>query len=262
MESKNEFNKAWAGAHAEKPLRDIAREEDVTPEEKSVIDGIAVRRGEKAMEGFENGDDKEASIEEKRQELANIVKEKLEKFQDEIKLFALTTTSGELNGFYGTSRFPWLGYDDRSKPGDYELFGVDPEESNYPQNTEIGYVKHRKKNIYTFVHKIGRTLHTPSRGGNSFLISLGFKEGSPHEKEISDSIMALFETLKSYEAHNSDSVEVENRDLAEIAKQGIPVLEAFEDTWKKIKPEHTDRLNITDLIREYKKLYEDNKSAL
>jgi len=42
--------KARIGAGAEKTLRDAAREEGVTPEEKKVLDRVAEKRGEKAMQ--------------------------------------------------------------------------------------------------------------------------------------------------------------------------------------------------------------------
>lgn len=273
MESKNEFNKAWAGAHAEKPLRDLAREEDITPEEKEVIDGIAVRRGEKAMQDFEEGINQELSIEEKRQELANIVKEKLEKFKDEIENFYFFTYSERLNGGWGTDMnditVSW-GKDlpaDKGGIENIEFNNVDPDMSgnvnSYTQRTEIGYVKSKRRNLYTLVRNIGRTLHTPERVGNSFVVTMKFKEGSLHEKEIIGSIMALFETLNSYKNFEGGSMKHVYEDLAAIAKQGIPVLEAFEDISKQNKIfQKPGRLNLTDLIKEYKALYERYKSAL
>lgn len=273
MEPKNEFNKAWTGAHAEKPLRDLAREQDITPEEKEVIDNIAVRRGEKAMQDFEAGINQEPSIEEKRQELADALKQKLEQFKDEIENFYFFTYSGKLNGGWGTDMnditVGWRKDLPADKGGieNIEFHNVDPDMggsvNSYTQRTEIGYVKSKRRNTYTLVRNIGRALHTPERVGNSFVVTMKFKEGSVHEKEIVDSVMALFETLKSYKNFDGGSTKHMYEDLAAIAKQGIPVLEAFEDISKqnKIFQKH-GRLNLTDLIQEYKELYQRYKDVL
>lgn len=47
-----DIEQAWIGAHAEKPVRDLAREEGVSEEEKAILDKLAERRGEKAMQEY------------------------------------------------------------------------------------------------------------------------------------------------------------------------------------------------------------------
>jgi len=47
-----DVDKAWTGALAEKPVRDLAREEGVSEEEKAILDRLAMRRGEKALQEY------------------------------------------------------------------------------------------------------------------------------------------------------------------------------------------------------------------
>ncbi len=47
-----DIEQAWVGAHAEKAVRDLAREEGVSEEEKAILDRLAERRGEKAMQEY------------------------------------------------------------------------------------------------------------------------------------------------------------------------------------------------------------------
>ena len=46
------IEESWIGAQAEKPIRDLGREEEVTEEEKAILDRLAERRGEKAMKEY------------------------------------------------------------------------------------------------------------------------------------------------------------------------------------------------------------------
>lgn len=47
-----DIDTARVGAFAEKPVRDLAREEGATEEEKAILDRLAERRGEKAMQEY------------------------------------------------------------------------------------------------------------------------------------------------------------------------------------------------------------------
>lgn len=47
-----DIEQAWIGAHAEKPIRDLALEEGVSKEEKAILVRLAERRGEKAMQEY------------------------------------------------------------------------------------------------------------------------------------------------------------------------------------------------------------------
>lgn len=47
-----DIEQAWIGAQAEKPIRDLAREEEISEEEKAILDRLAERRGEKAMQEY------------------------------------------------------------------------------------------------------------------------------------------------------------------------------------------------------------------
>lgn len=60
---QNGWERDWVGAHAEKHLRDIAREPDILPEEKEVFDGVAERRGNAAMRDFDTNQTKRSDAE-------------------------------------------------------------------------------------------------------------------------------------------------------------------------------------------------------
>jgi len=47
-----DVEQARTGAHAEKLVRDVAREAGVSEEEKTILDRLAERRGEKAMHEY------------------------------------------------------------------------------------------------------------------------------------------------------------------------------------------------------------------
>lgn len=53
-----DIDKAWAGALAEKPVRDLAREGEVSEEEKAILDRLAMRRGEKALQEYDTEKEK------------------------------------------------------------------------------------------------------------------------------------------------------------------------------------------------------------
>ena len=48
----NDVKQAWAGAQAEKPVRDMALEEGITEDEKALLTRLAERHGEKAMQEY------------------------------------------------------------------------------------------------------------------------------------------------------------------------------------------------------------------
>lgn len=214
----------------------------------------------------------EVSVEKRREELAVVVREKLEQFKEELQEFYFHTTSATYGGFAGTEKMfigvPSWRNDIKESLENTEFHGVDPQKSHaFPQGVEIGYIKNKSHNWYGLVHNIGRALHTPDRLGNFFAIGLKFKEVAPHAQEIVDSIMELLATLKSYQNFSGSSREESRknveRDLAEIAKQGIPVLRAFEDISTKVKSRNPNEIfKISDLIEEYKSLYEQYKDAL
>jgi len=51
-EKINDVEQSWIGALGEKPVRDLAREQGVNEEEKAILDRLAERRGEKAMQEY------------------------------------------------------------------------------------------------------------------------------------------------------------------------------------------------------------------
>lgn len=83
------FNNAWEAAHAIKPIRDLARESDVTPDEKKVLDGLAERREAKLMGGT-----------------AAVSSEKTEKKDDSSLEEAPSFFAGMVEGSDGRGYFP------------------------------------------------------------------------------------------------------------------------------------------------------------
>lgn len=183
--------------------------------------------------------------EKRREVLAEIVKQNLEKYMSEIKNFSLMTCSVEANGCFSTNNsLPPLQYDSRYDT-DYKFFGL-PKTRNYIQEGKSGYVAMPHMNYYTFVGALGRALHTPDRPGNSIVITLIGEKGKLIANELIESISNLIATIKLYE--NGDKY----KDIKNIVAECLPVLEAFEDCSKKFPSR--GQISITGLIAEYKEL--------
>lgn len=72
--TQEDMGAALAGAYAEKPLRDAAREEGVTSEERNVLDGVAERRADKAIQEYKAEKEK-SPVEQLRAKMGNIATE-------------------------------------------------------------------------------------------------------------------------------------------------------------------------------------------
>jgi hypothetical protein len=239
-------------AQAEKPLRDIAREDWVDEDQKSALDILAEQRGEELLQKHLSEKTPESDIEENRERLAEIVKLNLEKYRDEIKDFSLRTTSLKLNGHQSTNNeLPPVSYDSRYDSN--YIFHNLPRGSNYLREKTPGYVM-RLNRYVTFVAPLGRALHTPDRPGNIIDITLLAQQGKNFSSELIDSIENLVETIIPYYNKGTSHAEI-NDDLKNILKEGLPVLEAFEGISKKF-PNKRGNISVKFLIDEYKEMYE------
>jgi hypothetical protein len=193
--------------------------------------------------------------EQARENLAEIVKNNLNKYKDEVEQFSLFTTSKEGNGGVATnSQLRMVSYDNRYDK-DYEFQGFKERNSLYTSSHENGYVIETfpkdKSKLATIIGYMGRALHTPERPGNGFYVTLKFKKESEHYKELIESIYSLFQTLKEYD--NNDTEE----DIKNILKQGLPILKAFEDFSKNmpdVSSYGSKGYPISKLIQEFKDL--------
>jgi hypothetical protein len=185
------------------------------------------------------------NIEKKREELAQIVKLNLEKYNSEIKDFSLLTTSREANGGFPTNpKLPPVDYSSNYDSW-YEFTNL-PRVRNYFQEGKSGYVVDVVNNWYTFVGSLGRALHTPDRPGNSLVITLRGEKGKKLSPELVDSLKNLIMTIVPYQEADKDS------DLKNILTESIPVLEAFEELEKKFPS--IGKISIAGLIKEYKEM--------
>lgn len=79
--SIEDINKAWVGAYAGKPIRDLIREGDITDEEKEVLNRLADKKEDKAMQEY---DEKEGQTNKTETEVPVIEKREEEKTQENI----------------------------------------------------------------------------------------------------------------------------------------------------------------------------------
>jgi len=261
------FDKAWEAGHAAKPLIDLVRGEDakklaITEEQKKKMDEATMEFADMAVadyqeeQGVENTETKtenkkETDIEKLRQGLAEEVKINLEKYMDEIKDFSLMTTSKKANGDFATN--------DKLRPveyspnydSSYEFNGL-PRYRNYSQERQSGYVVDKVSNLYTFVASLGRALHTPDRPGNSITVTLKGEKGKQLSAELVNSIKKLMDTIIPYDNDKRCGNETLNEDLKNILKEGLPVLEAFEDISKKFPA--NGMISVQGVIKEYKEM--------
>jgi hypothetical protein len=185
------------------------------------------------------------NAENKREDLVKLVKENLEKYQDEIKDFSLFTTSKKANGGFSTNdKLPPVQYSS-SYDSWYKVEGL-PRERDYFRGAKSGYIADIVNNFYTFVAPLGRALHTPDRPGNMIAITLRGEKGKQFTAELVDSVKNLVDTVKPFNERDK------NEDLRNILTEAIPVLEAFEDLSKKFPSK--GMISVTELIAEYKEM--------
>lgn len=205
----------------------------------------------------------QTDIEKLRLELCEKAKQTLADYSNEIEIFDLMTTSRYTNGSCSTYEIRMEQYA-RDHKNDYETFNVniDSERSPYHKN---GYVYNTRANVITLTGYLGRALHTPERPGNGFYITILFKKGAPNARMVIKSVMDVLNTLKPYDTDPKEMgitgvdacYELKMQDIKNIAKEGLPILEAFKDTASRFE---RDRGNISmdRLIEEYKEILSED----
>lgn len=205
-------------------------------------------------------EDLESAKEKSRLELCKKMEQTLSEYASDLERFSLSTASKKRNGFGSTGpvmKNNEYDSDPRYKAG-YELHNVDLTKERKP-NGKNGYVYFKPGNYVTFTGYLGRCLHTPDRPVNGFYVSVKFKKDAAHTQAIISSIKDTFDTLEPYDSEGQDISLDEQRllikqDLRNIAKEGLPILEAFKDTAERFKT--GGDISINDLIQEYKEILE------
>lgn len=206
----------------------------------------------------------QTDIEKLRLELCEKAKQILADCSNEIEIFNLMTTSRETNGSCSTYDMGMVQYN-RNHNNDYETFNVDTDGERSPYHKN-GYVYNTRTNIITLSGYLGRALHTPDRPGNGFDITILFKKSALNARVVIKSVMDVLNTLKPYNTNYRetgitevyDRRELEKQDIKNIAKEGLPILEAFRDiASREISPKfeiNRGNISMDRLIEEYKEI--------
>lgn len=193
-------------------------------------------------------------IETLRQKLALEVKANLEKYQDQITNFNLGTVTNYKGEMFDLNNLEPIKYDSRYKEY-FETYNFD-EHLGKIKRKENGYIQAKLTHWITFEAYLGSDFRIgDTRNGNKFIITIAFdKNGNvENEKEVINSIMKLLETISPYETANYKTIEEgeakKKENMKNIAKEGLPVLEAFKEIGQKYESGRGIRME--DVIKEY-----------
>lgn len=197
----------------------------------------------------------EQLTEEKKQAVIEV----LRKEEDRIAGFNFGTNAVNGSGNWVTSEKKenkHVQYDSRYKNSFdvYSLQGLGPidliaEEVN---GKNAYYIFDKEVNRLTFVVPLGQCFED-TRPGNHYHITLKFKKEDVLDKsEIIDKISELLKTLNYYYRNDVKS------DRYKIAKQGLPVVEAFSEISKKYQD---GNLSIEQTVDGYKKIIKEYEQS-
>lgn len=196
-----------------------------------------------------------SDVEEKKQNVIDL----LRRNENSISGFNFMTNSVNGSGFWDTSEKKenkHVQYDSRYK-NSFDLVPLKDSDPLDPNLEEVNgkrpyYIFDKEVKRLTFIVPLGQGF-ADNRAGNCYMITLKFKKEDLTDKsELITKISDLLKTLNYY--YNNDI----KGDRYKIAKQGIPVIEAFDEISKR----HQDgNLSVEQTIEGYKKIikeYEKN----
>ena len=208
-----------------------------------------------------NQNSQEKSVEQKKQEVIEV----LEKFKDKIVGFSFNTNTGvgHYRGSFSTNMDKISDTVDENPINTkfkefIEVVKLEekPISRGLKRDNYSRYIFDKRRNAVTFIVPIGRGF-ADYRSGNSYYATIAFKEDDKTDK--SELLLKIKELLINANYHytnegidRQEKEDNENRDRYNIAKEGLPILEAFREIILKYQENKSARLNIDSLIQEYK----------
>lgn len=198
----------------------------------------------------------ESSIEEKKQNVIDV----LRRNEDSISGFNFMTNSVNGSGFWQTSEKKenaHVQYDSRYK-NSFDVVPLKDSDPVDPNMEEVNgkrpyYIFDKEVKRLTFMIPLGQGFGD-KRAGNCYMITLKFKKEDLTDKsEIITKVSDLLKTLNYY--YGDDLKE----DRYKIAKQGLSVIEAFDEISKKYQD---GNLSIEQTIDGYKKIIKEYEKGV
>ncbi len=185
-----------------------------------------------------------------RQKYAEEIRLDLQKYKEQIIQFNLLTVSPKLNAFWDTNEgIKPVIYDSRYDK-DFEFYGL---ERGGVNEEKTGYILDKPANKISFQGYLGRSLKSSKdrRDGNGLYFTIKFNKDFD-SKDLIQKLAKLMDTIVAYRGNDNSAERTPEQDIKNIAKEGITVLEAFQEISEKFPS--TGHISVKSIIEEYKEI--------